>query len=275
MIAGYTYMDDVVREAAQDVGDFHDHYWFQMYRFGIRCLEEMKIDMLNRPSIRRIPVDQDTKTVTLPADYVNYISIGVEYNGILWNLGYNPRMCRPSPDNCGDMTLGEGGLPNGLLNQVGLRNEDGTLQSYEGTFRWYDTSINPGFGQKQYGHGGGWNERGYYKVMHEDGIIMLNPSFDFTEIVLVYVSKAYTEGTKTLVPHMVVDCVKSYCKWKWFEYKSDISGRTEMRDWMSKAANHRQQYFAKFRLSQIRQRQNSPYEVAAAVRRSFGPHAKF
>ena len=273
MIAGYTPIDEVIREACQDVGDDFFHYWHTMYRYGIRCFEEMKMDIANRPTIVHLPVDQDTKTVALPTNFVNYITVGVEQRGIIWALGYNPQMCRPSKTDCGEDVLGEGGLPNGLTRQIGLRNEDGSLQGWGEGYWNYDWNTYDGErygGQKVYGLGGGWNQRGYYKVMHEDGIILLNPEFNWTEIVLVYVSRAYEPGSITYIPDMLKECIINYCKWKWFEFKTNTSGKQEMRDFNNKAMIHREQYYVKLRLSAGRMRNNSAYEIVAAYRRAYG-----
>ena len=275
MIAGYTEIDEAIREACQDVGDNHLHYWLSMYRWGIRCWEEMKMDIANRPKTVHLTVDKATKTVDLPSDFVNYITVGVEQNGILWALGYNPQMCRPAKDECGDGVLGDGGLPNGLTRQIGLRNEDGSLQGWGDGYWNYDWGQGFGGderfgGQKVYGLGGGWNQRGYYKVMHEDGVILLNPAFDWDKVVLVYISRGYSPGSITFIPDMLRECIINYCKWKWFEYKMNTTGKQEMRDYAAKAANHREQYYVKLRLSAGRMRANSHYEIMAAYRRSYG-----
>ncbi len=274
MIAGYDYMDDVVREACNDLEDYHDHYWFTIYRNCVRCLEEMKIDIANRPTIKYLKVDQATKTVALPKDFINYISINIEYNGIMWALGYNPQMCRPVADDCGDTPLGEGGLINGLTYQPYLRGSEFDENGFEGQYLWGDWLWGD-IAQKNYGHGGGYNNMGYYKVLHEDGIILLNPDFKYEHIILVYVSRGYAEGQKTLVPTMLKEAIILYGKWKFFETKMNTSANSnEIYVNRVKAENMKQQYWAKHRLSQNRIRNNSPYEIVAASRRANGPHVK-
>lgn len=270
MIAGYTEMDTLVREACMEVGDDGLHNALNMYRYGTRLLQDMNLGMDKSPEYAYLTPDPTTKTVTLPEDYVNYVAVGIEHNGIFWALGYNPRMCRPKVDDCGEPVLGDGGLVTGTRHQIFLRNsEDEASGAWYGNY-WTDASWWPNYGQQEFGLGGGYNTFGYYKVVPKDGVIMFNPSFNWGAVVLIYIKKAYCAGKKTLVPEMMTEALLTGMIWKFFQFKKNTTIRGEMRDYGAKAEDYRQRHFAERRMAGQRMRNNTHYEILAAYRRSTG-----
>ncbi len=267
------HIDAVINEAQSDLGEFQQHYYAILYGYAVRCIEEMNYDILNWPHERYFPVDHTTKTVTLPDGFVNHITVGVEHNGIVWALGLNPRMCRPMKDDCGDVVLGDGGLPSGMKRQWRTLNQGDTSDNAF-WWDWWEYGYDYWRGQKLYGEGGGWNERGYYRVMKEDGIILLNPDFKWDNIVLTWVGDRYSPGTKTMVPKMVANAMISYMKWKHFQGKANISTGILFRENTAKAKGFEDEYWAARQVAKARRVNNSLYEIVAAYRRSYGPHIK-
>ncbi len=267
MIAGYDTLDDIAMDACQDLQDYDWHYYYNMQRYGIRCLNEMHISFMNRPKEVYLEVDQSTKTVTLPSDYKNYIKVSVEYNGILWALGLNERMCRPMRDECGDYILGDGGLVTGTKHQWNYYTAENS--EWNGNY-WY-WWMNEFSGSKQYGWGGGYNSQGYYRVDDTKGVILLNPDFAWSHIVLTYIGEVYVPGVTTYVPSMAREAIACGMKYYFLEMMKNTTGKGEMRDYKIKAADAGAAYWAAVRKSAQRMKANSPYELVAAYRRSVGP----
>ena len=276
-VRGWEPIGDIVDGVCREIGDNFGHLFGDAYGHAVDYLRELNYDSTNTPKQVCLPIDAALKRAYLPSDFVNYLGVGHIRNNDIVMLGYNPYMSRPCLDDCGNESLGKGGLPNGELYQFGL---DGAGQ---GTFINPDGSNANGadalgyptwWWRQDYGQGGGWNSVGYYKVDKKNGWIDFNTEIRIPEIVLVYISNGFTPNEANMIPEMMFMAMKDRLKWKMFEYKADISGGRETREWQVKANKYRGLWQLSHRKAEQRQRSQPLYEIVAASRRAYGPHIK-
>lgn len=271
-IAGWVQLDEIEREAEARLTEYYGHYYGDIHDIAVRCVKELNYDTANTPKRIWLEVDRSLQRAVLPDDFVNYVTIGVEVNGILVALGYNPRMCRPRPDECGAQELGEGGIPSGLKEQWELA--DGAANPF--WFRPWQYAYWPNANDvpHMYGHGGGWNQRGYYRIEKHGGWIDFNPAFNWDHVLLEYISNGFAPGSTTQVPEMMSEAIICYCLWKFFGKKKITETGRRFQELGQLEADYFQQWVVQKRKAAQRQTNNSLYEITAAKRRSFGPHIK-
>jgi len=271
-IRGLEPVADIVDRTCMGIGDTFGHIFGDLYRDAITVLKEFNYDSTNTPKHVCLPIDPLLKRSILPADFVNYLGVGHIHNNDVVMLGYNPYMMRPCVDGCGNESLGEGGLPNGDLYQFGLDGAGrGMFINPDGS----NTNDYPDWWWRQdYGQGGGWNSKGYYKVDKTAGWIDFNPAIRLTKIVLIYISNGFTPSVSNYLPEMMSLAMEERLKEMYYKYSAGVSMGREYRDWDKKAKD--QAFISRLahRNAERRQRSQPMYELTAAYRRSYGPHIK-
>ncbi len=162
-----------------------------------------------------LKMDSATKTVKLPADYIDYVAIGVEMNGAIWTLGRNDNMALASSQP------GTGPICETIDEAATVDVE--TLPKHFFPPHYYGTSYRGGL----YAIGGGFN-RAYYKLDKARRLIRFSNEIPGKDIYLEYISTGLKDINST-VPRESLEVIKSWCHWKLIEYDERKSLSDKMR----------------------------------------------
>jgi hypothetical protein len=125
-------------------------------------------------------------TITLPEDYVSFVSLGVPYAGRLWTFTKEGRLIPPVTEEDGEAVLSND------------RQEDAVLG---------DGGFIGG-----YGVSGGRNEY-YMRIDQEHNRIILN-GFSRTEVLLTYQSTGINISGETYIARMAEEAIIAFVHWK-------------------------------------------------------------
>ena len=199
MSAKYINIKEVVAQALDEcdksIGDF-DKAW----GFAFRGLESAHFNIAAEPKTVRLPKNGN-QTVTLPADYVSWVKIGVLDNlGQLSTLRINNALTTWRDNNPNRLSLltpdiqsGWGGLDNGNV----------PFLNY-----YYNGVYTPLFGV-----GGGLIQFGECRVDEKNNVIVLAPDFQYDSILLEYIS-CPEKDTDYMLDRRLRESVIAFIKWK-------------------------------------------------------------
>lgn len=207
-------VDEIVREYLIENGDSSLHKYGRVLSIAFSGLRDINMDVSGLPKEAVIEVNSNG-TVSLPDDFVEYISIGVlTSNGNVGYLSHNGRMGLPRTyDDCGDIGV----------NAADSGSEEGI--SYRGNY-----FRNGEFTGRLFGLGGGGSKYGYFKMDYTNNFIAIQDlNDDFSEIYLEYLADIETMNGEHLVHPYVVECLKSWIYWKDIQ-KNRFVGRGEKLD---------------------------------------------
>jgi hypothetical protein len=161
-------------------------------------MDELGIDFFYQIKSVKLPVASN-KTVVLPEDYINYTKVGVlNGNGEVMPLGYNTKLTTYAD----------------LMPERLSKVQDGSLQSYYrfGEPIWYNYWNGSGFGNL-YGVPSGAPYLGSFKVDATNGVIVLDPGFPESYVILEY-SAAPREDQDYYVPRVFREAIIAFLAWK-------------------------------------------------------------
>lgn len=252
----------VIKEMLVELGETNENKYARLLQHGISGLREFNFDLANGfegvPTSVVLPVNSN-QSVDLPADYINYVRIGVlDNNGNLLVLGLNNDMRRGGPvDLCGNPTntlqvQTTSSTTNNSNPDLAVLN--GVLLSWDG---YADNFRNGELTGRFFGIGGGTNPNGYYRVDMKSGQILLG-GVKASNVFLEYLSDLQAVDGEYLVHPYVVEALKCYIYWK-------MASRNERKTGMVKQES-RQEYFNEFARAKARFNAHTVEEWYAAFR---------
>jgi len=200
-------LDTLVREfMVESLGaEQIDMRYSRILQIAISGLRELNLDMPDRTFFKTLDINAND-TVTLPNGYVDYVRIGVCYNGQILALGENPNMCPPETDACGNVEICQ---PNTV--------NTSTDPAYTAPFGMPFYISGSYFGRR-YGIGGGNNAIGYYKVWEKEGFIALQGmDTQFDQIILEYIGSLEEVDGEFLVHEYDAEAIKAWIWYKWIQ----------------------------------------------------------
>lgn len=195
-----------------DSKDSSSHEFRRLYNigaFGMRT--EFNLDIKGNIKTVVIPVNAN-KTALLPTNYISYCKIGLANpKGEIATLKRNDKLVNYHADffnvaNRNDTlpTLPSYGFLGGLNNGLGIYDAANYLN-----FNYGGTSYN------LFGLGSGTPTIGEYKVDDANRIILFDPNFIFSEIILEYLSDGCDEENDDYeVDIRAAETVKCYLRWQ-------------------------------------------------------------
>lgn len=263
-------LDSVIRELMLEMGENNENKYARMLQHGISGLREFNFDLAQGsngvPTSVILPVN-DNLTVNLPADYINYVRIGILDNlGNLLQLGLNNDMRHAGATNaCGNpVNYKQSTVPNvntityPALEEGGGSLGQGTLVSAFLTWDGYaDNFRNGELTGRFFGIGGGTNPYGYYRIDMEKGQILLG-SVGACEIFLEYLSDLQLINGEYFVHPYMVEALKCYIYWK-------MNSRNERKSGLVKQES-RHEYYNELDRAKARFNQHSVTEWMSAFR---------
>jgi hypothetical protein len=201
------YVRDFLRASGKGIHGYHN-----AYNDAIRGLEQLQTDTLNNIKSAELQVNHTTQSVDWPNDYLNYTKIGVCIQGNVITLGLNDSICTvPRYDDCGDPIAVLGG---DLKNSSGANSVESVSMQYPSWGYW--------FAGRAFGHGGGFNQYGYYKEDKQHRRFVFNSQFMHDSIILEYVASAYSEGVITMVDMFCHEALMAWMNYADMMYRKDV-----------------------------------------------------
>lgn len=203
---------------------------------ALRGIREMGFDILKRIKAANLAVSA-TNTVTLPADYVDLVTIGVVgEDGLVYVFGENK--------NKNLLANNSGDLPDYLLGYSDF------------IYRNFVNSTTDG---RLYGYGGG-HYSGEYRINLEDDRIELTLGTGVAEIYIEYIADE-ARAANPSVHTYAEQAVRSYIYYKLIDRKSNVPAVEK--------ARARQEYYNERRLANARLKSFSKEEALKTIRKNF------
>lgn len=235
-MAQFTSVDEIIQDLLIEEGKSSEHEYLRYFNIALNGLKELNFDTVRQIKVIQLEVDHKN-TVSLPTDYIAYISIAVSNGDELNYLGTKNRM--------------------NLAKNPGQSNQESTDEDPP-----VFTDYNPGEGLwGRYGQGGGNNSNGYYRENLQDGTIEFSGSG--STIVLEYISdgSADLEGEKIKIHSFAQEALKSYIYWKSIHRKRAIN--------MNEKLLAKKDYYNQKRLARARMQSFNKQEAMQTTRKAF------
>lgn len=243
-------LNDVIKEFLIEAGHSNENQYARFLQLGISCLRELNMDFAGTPTIAVLDV-QDTDTVNLPSDYINYMRIGAVDNcGNIVSLGLNPNISLQQKYNdCGVPIANTTSCGNGVagsfsqasMNVLGSLGVNGWEQAADS---WRNGEL---LG-RMFGIGGGLNPNGYYRIDKKNNVIVLQ-GVRCEQIIIEYLSDLSLVNGNFIVDPFLVETVKCYIAWK--------SNSRNLRVGLGEKEQLRKEYFNEYHRSVIRYNSHS------------------
>lgn len=231
--AKYISLEDVVKNYMSEA-DYSGAAFLRMYHLAIRGYDDIWQDISRAPKTRKLTV-LDNKTVELPSDYVQWIKVGViNEKGEVATLRRN------------DKLSGYAATDNSRNAVLPTLTSDQLLDTKDYMYRnFYDDGINNYY--NLFGLPAGTQNIGEFKVLDEDGVIILSPEFGDSEIILEYLATPYQEGETVLIPIQIREAIIAWLAW--MDIRSRASSR---RVNIGEKQIRRREYYNQRRLARAR-----------------------
>lgn len=181
-------------ETDQSIGSF-DRGWI----LAFRALVDIFLTISGEPISVRLPVSAN-KTVPFPADKISWSKIGVlNDNGEVCTIKINNALTTYKDNNPNRLSRLTSDVQNAL--PLLINNPFFINFFYNGTY------------QPLFGVGGGLIQYGSCTVYEKNNIIVLDPDFQYTHIILEYISSPEKNGDYT-IPITCQEAVIAFIKWK-------------------------------------------------------------
>ena len=182
-----------------DISEQSIHKYFKLWNIAFTGLEQLGLDFFYQIKSVQLPINAN-KTVTLPADYLQYSKVGwLNGRGEVATLKYNERLT----------TLAD--LLPSRLTKIQSNNQFNPLDPFILSSPYYYNFWNgydyvPLYGLPADGYYGGT-----FKIA--DGVILLDSYFCWNSIVLEYVASP-KEGETYYIPVQFKEAMIAYLGWK-------------------------------------------------------------
>lgn len=223
---GWVSLDSIIYDYINEA-ELSQNKYFKLFHLAFRALENLGMDFFYHIKSVKVLVNAN-KTVTLPADYVNYTKIGVlNGSGELVPLKYNDKLTTFSD------------LSSNRLSNVASEDNFANVYSFSSPVffnYWNGSSYGNLYGIPTGGlYGGG------FKIDNQNGVILLDTTFGYTDLVLEYVATP-KEGEDYYAPIQFREAIIAWLAWK------DIANLPVRRGSVGTTQQRRHEYFEARRL---------------------------
>lgn len=193
---GLITLKDIIANVMLDLGpEAREGEYARMMQWAIRGYGELQEFHLNYLKETELTIS-DISTVTLPTDFVAFISIGIPINGRYWTFTRDDKILSPQTMDCGEDALNE------------------------------DNGENVVFGAGGYisGYGvpGGRNDA-YYRIDYANNRIILNQNINRSTVILRYITSGVSLEGETYVPRIARECLIAWIHWKRIQHDSRVA----------------------------------------------------
>jgi len=226
----------VVYQALMDLQLPFSPNYERFLHYAIKGYREMNLMGL-MPTIKavQLEVNQNTNTVKLPDDYVDYLRIGVCCNGIMINFVVNDEICL---DN---------GIPNACCTGEDVQNDISALcnvynqnngncndcNPYGGVWQWPSyTNGYWNYGIINYGIGPG-TYKGGYRINREMGIIQFDSCVKAQTVTMEYKSNGFSSDGNAVITEDVIPALNAYIHYQNCRFSRDPYVNRQESKWKS------------------------------------------
>jgi hypothetical protein len=182
---------------ALDEMNYGSAEYARAYRFAIRALDELRLDITGQSATCTLPVNCDL-TVNLPDNFIRETKVGI------WGANNNIVGLTRSNDLSFETTIQDYEYTDPNENYYKLNDER------------FNTYVTESLGKGSYAN------VGYFRIDYEARIIVLNPEFTYSEIVVEYLKKEEIDG-EYCVDERLLESVAAYIRYKWHIGKKGTS----------------------------------------------------
>lgn len=214
----YATVDQIVRSAIIDLGNTSLHHYPRFLQWALECVQDWNQDSAQEVKTVKLTMN-DIKQVELPADFVDWVKVGIQCGDRIkvmsvrddMNRLYNTNDCgKPLPfESCG---CSVNTLPVDLL--------------AIGGYYFFDYRNDYGeFLGQIYGYGGGYNKTGYFQVDRQNGVLQFSSDVNNTDVYIEYIGTGFNPNEHTVVNQYARKCIKWYVLWMYYTFhKGAASG---------------------------------------------------
>lgn len=212
-------LEVIVKGAMIDAGETTLHKFPKFLQWGIEAFRDYIFDSAQETKTIKIPMNA-LKQIVLPADYVDWVLVGIQCGRHIKTLYVNEDLPNIQPtDACGcpipfDKNVGLNELPPDALIGAGY---------YFFNYNEYGECLGGLFGY------GGGHDRNGFKVIRNNNppVIQLDTRINDTEIYLEYLATGFCPTKETLVNPYFAKTIKRYIHWMRWLYAEKIALATE------------------------------------------------
>tara|TARA_R100001377_G_scaffold7512_1_gene3978 strand:+ start:526 stop:1248 length:723 start_codon:yes stop_codon:yes gene_type:complete len=234
-MAQFISIDEIIQDLLIEEGKSSEHEYLRYFNIALGGLKELNFDTVRQ--VKSIEINLDHKnTITLPTDYVSYISIAISSGNELNYLGKK--------------------------NKINFVKNSNPVSSTTTEDPPVFTDNTPGDGLwGRYGQGGGNNSNGYYRENLNEGTIEFSGSGQ--KIILEYISDGSgdLEGLNIKIHSFAQEALKSYTYWRSIYRKRAIN--------MNEKMLAKKEYYNQKRLARARMQSFNKQEAMQTTRKAF------
>jgi hypothetical protein len=185
------------------LGDYSMRHYYRLMQIAISGYKILNLWHLDNIEVVYLEMNS-AKVVTLPADFVDWLKIGVPINGKLRVLTNHQQILLPRT------------FPDGT--PVGNTDADDTVDA--ASLVYFSDHFRGGqFVGGLYGMSGGVDDA-YYRFDREMGTIVFTGSVPRSQIVLEYISSGVKATGSTMIPIECEPALRTYVLWQMVEFDS-------------------------------------------------------
>jgi hypothetical protein len=191
--------------------DLSQNQFVRLYNLAVRGVEnEFNLDICGTFKTELLNVE-DNKTVFLPDDYINYSKIGIINNaGEFVTLKRNNQLAKRHAVFY-DEANANVSIP--TINSIGLDGQNGYYGGYN--LSYYFNYFYSGTSYNLYGLPSGTASIGEYTIDVKTETIVLNPDFQYSQILLEYLSSGFDEDAEDYtIDSRAAEAMLAWIRWQ-------------------------------------------------------------
>ena len=173
-------LEKIIYEVQSDLNDFSNANYMRMLQWLVRGVSDISINHVSNIEVAYLTANNAGK-VDLPADYINYLKIGVCVNGLIQVFGINENLCLRRKEEC--------------ATDIDYSSKELVIK---GDIPFVDHYRDGNYQTGVYGVPGGFRTT-YFRIDKKNRKIVLGGDIPLGEIVLEYESSGISLTGKTYI----------------------------------------------------------------------------
>lgn len=198
----------IVQQCMADIDMQNQKHALKFFQWTLNGFRELnKANLVQNAVKSTVLILDENNEAFLPADYYDYVKVGICINGYLINYDYNDTICLDRRKTCCEAEE----IQCTINNVWG-----GTANWWWGNdWQWgyMPYQHNGQFTAGYYGRGEGFYHGGY-RIDHEKGKIVFDRFVKCEHVVLEYVSSGGIESGNVFIPDILIEPLRMYVHWQ-------------------------------------------------------------
>jgi hypothetical protein len=225
----YSTIDEIVREFMMEAGETTLHKYQRYLSYALAEASHWHFDAAQEVKTVRLKMN-DIKQAALPADYVDFVKVGIQCGDIIKTLHLNPHMVLANNEgDCGPIAFDDcdcscNGLPSGF--------DSNAFGGYV---------YNNFGGETLYGYGSGYLSRMYFQIYKDKQAIQFSSDVMTTPVYMEYISTGFSPCSKSVINAYAKELIKGAIDFKRLWHAKDVRYRDakQLLDELRLQARHR------------------------------------